>query len=75
MVDAQNFCLCIYHSNLEYPSSSIPQSYRKFSAVTLRDPEVTFTDSVPKLAETHGKIILWNFWELLTKPRSKKLKV
>lgn len=60
MVDAQNFCLCIYHSDLEYPSSSIHTSYRKLSAVNLPDPELTFKDSDPKLAETHGKT---NFME------------
>lgn len=61
MVDSQNLCLNIYQSNLDYPSSSIHPFYRKLSAVSLPDPEITFKDSDPKLAETHGKTDFMEF--------------
>lgn len=75
MVDSQNLCLNIYQSNLDYPSSSIHPFYGKLSAVSLPDPEITFKDSDPKIAELMGKLILWIFRELLTKPRSEKLDI
>lgn len=75
MVEVQNFCLSIYHSNLKYHSSSIHPSYSKLPAVSPLIQRLLSKILIQNLLKLMKKLILWNFRKLLTKPRSEKLEV
>lgn len=74
MVDAQN-CLCIYHSNLNIPPHLFTHPTGSCLLSVYLMQRILSKILIQNLLKHMEKLILWNFRELWTKPRSENLKV